>query len=101
MMRAPLLHGRPDRACRVGTRSSRIDEECRTSAEEEIQKRLFEIRAARLAKDDEVRVVVVSSEFRIFRTRSTREPRGGKRATRDAVAISVRDLERDYQRKDR
>ena len=62
-----------------------IDEHRAALAEQQVEKRFLEVRAARLPEDEEIGVVFVDSKHRRFRTRRARDPGGWKRAALDVL----------------
>ena len=71
-----LVYGRGN-VCRL---RSRIDEHRTPLPEQQIEKRLLEVRASRLSKDEQIRIVFVDAKRRCFGTRCRRGPRGRQRA---------------------
>ncbi len=76
--RAAAVRGRPTATCvgdgrrDVGAFRAGVDEQRAVSSEEQVEERLLEIRAARLAEDEEVLVVFVRLEIGLRAMRSRR-----------------------------
>src|SRR5712692_349739 len=83
--RRPVRHRLADGVRHVRRLRSGVHEEGAPAAEEEIEERLLEIRAARLAEDHEVVVVLVGPEHRRLGTRRGGRPGRGEHAALDAV----------------
>src|SRR5580765_4148457 len=61
----PALERRGDRVRHAGASCSGIDKQRLSVAEDQIEKRLLVVRAARLPQDVEIRVVLVKPEIRL------------------------------------